>query len=404
MDNRKVLDITDDVKWVGIFDPSLVTFDVVMETRYGTTYNSYFIDADKKTLIETAKDKYEDDYLEKIKSVVNPEEIEYIIMNHTEPDHSGSLKSLLKIAPNATVVGSKTAIRFLKSMINDDFKHLEIKEGDELDLGNKTIKFYSAMFLHWPDAMYSYLVEDKVLFSCDSFGCHFCDERMFDDEVDDFDNAFKYYYDVIMGPFSEHMLKAIDKVKQLDIDVIAPGHGPILRTHWKKYVEKTEEMANSAAHLKKTGLPKVFIPYVSAYGNTRKIAELIKKGLLSVADMNVVIMDIEHADMGDVQYEIDHSDALLIGTPTITQNTFLPIYTLFGHLNPVVNKGKVTAAFGSYGWSGEGVNIVQNILKSLKLKPFKDGLKVNFVPDEGEHNECFDFGEEIGKEIMKNFE
>ena len=403
MDNRKVLDLNENVKWIGILDPSLVTFDVVMETRFGTTYNSYFINADKKVIIETAKDKYTDDYLAKVKSVVNPEEIDYIVMNHTEPDHSGSIKELLKIAPNATVVGTNTAIKFLKAIVNDEFKHQVVKDGDELDLGNKTLKFYSAMFLHWPDAMYTYLVEDQILFTCDSFGCHFCDERMFDDEVDDFDNAFKYYYDVIMKPFSEHMLKAIDKIRPLDIKIIAPGHGPILRKYWKKYVDKTEVMANEATHLLKTGQPKVFIPYVSAYGNTRKMAEIIKKGLLSVADMNVVIMDIEHADMGEVQYEVEHSDGLLIGTPTITQNTFLPIYNLFGHINPVVNKGKVTGAFGSFGWSGEGVDIVHSILASLKFKPHGKGLKVNFVPDESENSECFIFGQEIGEEIMKKF-
>lgn len=404
MDNSKVLNLNDDVKWIGILDPSLVTFDVVMETRFGTTYNSYFIDADKKTILETAKDKYTDEYIKKVKSVVNPEELEYLIMNHTEPDHSGSVNALLEIAPQITIVATKTGIKFLKDITNKDFKHIIVNDGDELDLGNKKIKFITAPFLHWPDTMYSYLVEDKILFSCDSFGSHFCDERMFNDEVGDFSNAFKYYFDVIMKPFSEYMLKAIDKIKDIDISIIAPGHGPILRENYQQYVDTTKEYAENAINMKKSGTPKVFIPYVSAYGNTRKIAEIIKEGLLSVADMNVLIMDVEHADLDDVKFEIEHSDAFLIGTPTITQNTFLPIYQIFGAINPVVNRGKVTGAFGSYGWSGEGVDIVHNLLESLRLKPHGKGLKVNFVPDTVEDNDCYNFGKEIGEEIMKKFD
>lgn len=403
MDNTKVLDLNENVKWIGILDPSLVTFDVVMNTRYGTTYNSYFINAEKKVIIETAKDKYTKEYINKVKSVVNPEEIDYIIMNHTEPDHSGSVNALLEIAPNATVVATKTGIRFLKAITNREFDHIIVNDGDELDLGNKKLKFITAPFLHWPDAMYTYLVDDSILFTCDSFGCHFCDERMFDDQVDDFSNAFDHYFDVIMSPFSEHMLKAIDKIKDININIIAPGHGPILRENPQKYIDQTKELADNAAHMIRSGTPKVFMPYVSAYGNTRKIAEIIKEGLLSVADMDVVIMDVEHGDMDEIQYEIDHSDALLIGTPTITQNTFMPIFKIFGAINPVVNRGKITGAFGSYGWSGEGVDIVQSVLTALKLKPFGDGLKVNFVPDTNEGNQSFEFGKSIGEEIMKKF-
>ncbi|MGO1712247.1 MAG: FprA family A-type flavoprotein, partial [Senegalia sp. (in: firmicutes)] len=266
MDNTKILDLKDDVKWIGILDPSLITFDVVMETQYGTTYNSYFIDADKKAIIETSKETYKDEYIKKVKKVVNPEEIEYIIMNHTEPDHSSNLKHLLKIAPNAKVVATKSAINFLKHMINFEFDYMEVKDGDSLDLGNKTLKFIAAPFLHWPDTMYTYIEEDKILFTCDSFGCHYCDEKMFDDQVGNFDDAFKYYFDVIIKPFSGFMLKAIDKIKDLDIDIVAPGHGPILRSKWEKYVNWSKELSQPIETEKTT----IFIPFVSAYGNTKK--------------------------------------------------------------------------------------------------------------------------------------
>lgn len=403
MDNRRVVDLKKDIKWIGILDPTLVTFDVVMETQYGTSYNSYFIDAEKKVIIETSKDKYRDDYIEKVKAMVDPAEIEYIILNHTEPDHSGNLKELLKIATNATVVASKTGIKFLKDILNQEFKYMVVADGDKLDLGNKTIKFISAPFLHWPDSMYSYLEEDKVLFTCDSFGCHYCDENIFDDKVGDFSKAFKYYFDVIMSPFSQHMLNAIKKVRELEIDIIAPGHGPILREDWEKWVNITEEYAKKSLKNIKEGRPYVFIPYVSAYGNTRKIAELISRGLKSVGDMDVELVDIEDIDISTIESKLERSDAILIGTPTINQNTFPQVYQLFGAINPVTNRGKLAGAFGSYGWSGEAVGIVNDMLKALKLKPHGSGLKVLFVPEEEEDNICTEFGREIGEKLLEQF-
>ena len=206
MIDTKILDVTADVKWIGVLDPGLITFDVVMETKFGTTYNSYFINADKKTIIETTKENFWKTYETKVRAVCNPEEIEYIILNHTEPDHSGNLKNMLSIAPKAVVVGSGNAIRYLKDQLGCEFAHMIVKDGDTLDLGNKTLKFIGEPNLHWPDTIYTYLVEDKIMFTCDSFGAHFSDERMFDTKVGDFEDAFKYYFDVILKPYSKFML------------------------------------------------------------------------------------------------------------------------------------------------------------------------------------------------------
>ena len=397
MDN-KILTVNDTVKWIGVLDPGLITFDVVMETKYGTTYNSYFIDADKKAIIETSKETFKDTYLNKVKSVVDYDDIEYIILNHTEPDHSSNLTYLLDVAPNATVVGSRSAINFLKHMVDKDFKSMIISDGDELSLGNKTLKFISAPFLHWPDTMYTYLVEDKTLFTCDSFGSHFCDERMFDDLVDNFDDAFEYYFNIILKPFSSYMLKAIDKIRDLDIDVICPGHGPILRSNWKKYVDLSEKMAKGAEE--KQLKHKVFIPYVSAYGNTRKIGEKIAEGIQMAGDIDVELMDIEMVDAGTLGEKVEKSTAIIVGSPTINQNTLQPIYNLLSVINPIRNKGKLSGAFGSYGWSGEAVKIIQDNLKNLKLKVYDDGLKINFVPFEGSYQKAIEYGK--GLKLMEN--
>jgi NADH oxidase (H2O-forming) len=401
MSAQKVLDVTNDVKWIGILDKDIVTFDIVMETKYGTTYNSYFINAEKKTIVETAKEKFSAEYLEKVKSVVNPAEIEYIICNHTEPDHSGSLKHLLKIAPNATVVGSGQALNYLSEMIGFPFKSLKVKDGDVLDLGNKKIRIIGAPNLHWPDSIYSYLEEDKILFTCDSFGAHFCHDAMFDDLVGDYSEAFKYYFDVILKPFSKFMLKAIEKIRPLEIKAICNGHGPILRQNWENIVDLSEtyskEYLASMCHSEK----RVLVAYVSAYGYTAEMARNIAEGIKTNCDCRVDLVDIENILLGDLEEKIVCSDALLIGSPTINQNTLLPIYKMFAVLSPIRDKGKLAAAFGSYGWSGEAVGLIEAHLKNMKLKIFQEGLAAKFFPFEGKAEQFFEFGKKFSEELAK---
>ncbi len=398
-DNR-VLNVSEDVKWIGILDREIVTFDIVMETEFGTTYNSYFINAEKPAIIETAKEKFFETYLKKLESLCNPADLEYIILNHTEPDHSGSLKHLLELAPDAIVVGSGNAIRYLNDMIGKPFKSLAVKDGDTLDLGNKTLRFIAAPNLHWPDTIYSYLEEDKLLFTCDSFGAHYCDPEMFDDKVGDYGDSFKYYFDVILKPFSRFMLKAIEKIADLEIQAICPGHGPILRSTWKEKVDLSEKYAREYLELTKVDQVKnVLICYVSAYGYTKEMAEIIKIGLEGVGDTNVVLRDIENIDMGELESEIVKADGILIGSPTINQNTLMPVYKLFAVINPLRDKGKHAAAFGSYGWSGEASDIIAANLKSLKLNVMEELGKFKFSPDEEKRIELVAFGSNFGSRL-----
>jgi flavorubredoxin len=396
--DNKVLRVTDDVSWIGVLDYDIVTFDVVMETKYGTTYNSYFIDADKKAIIETTKASFWETYLNKITQVTVPEEIEYIILNHTEPDHSGNVLNLLKLAPNAKIVGSGNAIRYLGDMFEVEFPHIIVKDGDTLDLGNKTLKFISAPNLHWPDTIYSYLEEDKVLFTCDSFGAHYCDDRMYDDEVADFREAFTYYFDVILKPFSKYMIRAIDKIRDLPVDIICTGHGPILRSNWKELVDLSEEY--SREHLKYPEKNKVFIPYVSAYQKTGTLAEGIARGLREAGDIEVLAMDIEHSTVGELESQLTSSNAVIVGCPTINQNILLPIYKLFAAINPIRDHKKLAGGFGSYGWSGEGRKMIESNLSNLKLKYFGEGVFIKFTPDEKEIAHAQQYGKEFGEKLL----
>jgi len=400
IDGNKILPVTNDVAWIGVLDPDLITFDVVMETRYGTTYNSYFIRAEKKCIIETTKERFKDTFLEKVKHLTDPAEIEYIVMNHTEPDHSGTLKYLLEAAPSATVVGSGNAIRYLKDQLGIDFRYLIIKDGENLDLGNKTLRFIGAPNLHWPDSIYTYLEEDNVLFTCDSFGCHYAREEMFDDLVGDFDDAFRYYFDVILKPYSRFMVQAINRIRQLKIDVVCPGHGPILRTYWKKYVDLSEKYANEALVFPYAN--RIFIGYVSAYQNTRLIADEIATGIRMAGEFDVDLCDLEIMEMGEVEKKIIEASGIILGSPTFNQNILLPIYQVFAFINPIRDRNKVAASFGSFGWSGEAAKIIDSAFRMLRLNVVREGLMIRFTPHEDAISQCHEFGKSFGLKMIES--
>jgi len=402
----KIINVTSDVTWIGILDYDIRTFDIVMHTDWGTTYNSYFINAEKKAIIEVAKEKFSNTYLRKLRSVTNPEEIQYIILDHTEPDHSGSLRVLLELAPSATVVGSGNAIRYLEDIVNTPFKSLVVKDGDTLDLGNKTLRFISAPNLHWPDSMLTLLVEDKILFSCDVFGAHFCSPEMYSDFNEQYTESFIYYFDIIMKPFSRFMLKAIERIKPLELDFICPGHGPIHSENLRKAIDLSEIYA--AEYIQATierSNRNILITYVSAYGYTKEAAEIIATGIPENEDIKVDITDIENIDSEELERKLVWADAILVGSPTINQNTFLPVYKLFALINPLRDRGKLGGAFGSYGWSGESPKIILENLRLLKLKVFEETAGFKFSPDGTKKEEFLkDFGRKFGEKFLEGCE
>jgi len=398
----RIIDVTSDVKWIGILDYDIRTFDIVMHTDFGTTYNSYFIDADKKAIVEVAKEKFSETYLQKLRSVTDPKDIQYIILDHTEPDHSGSLKQLLELAPSATVVGSGNAIRYLEDIVNTRFKSLIVKDGDTLDLGNKTLKFFSAPNLHWPDSMMTLLVEDKVLFTCDIFGAHYCSADMFSAFDEHYTESFKYYFDIIMRPFSRFMLKAIEKTRPLDIDYICPGHGPIHKKNIKKALDLSEEYADQYMQIvTEKNRMNILIAYVSAYGYTKEAAHLIAEGILETEGIAVDIADIENISLEELESKLINADGLLVGSPTINQNTILPVYKLFALINPIRDKGKLGGAFGSYGWSGESPNLILENFRLLKLKIFEETAAFKFSAENHKKENLIEFGRNFAQRYIQ---
>ena len=400
-DNR-IIELTPDVKWIGVLDYDIRTFDIVMHTDHGTTYNSYFINAEKKTIIETAKEKFSDVYLSKLRNVTDPAELSYIVLDHTEPDHSGAMRQLLDLAPDAVVVGSGNAIRYLGDIVNRPFKSLIVKDGDTLDLGNKTLRFISAPNLHWPDSIYTYLVEDRILFTCDSFGAHFCHEEMFDDLTGDYDADFRYYFDVILKPYSKFMVKAIEKIRPLDISMIATGHGPILRKTWKKIVDETQKLsAEYLALVERSGMKRLLITYVSAYGYTAEMARLIAAGASKVKGVEVEVMDIEKADIGEMDSKLTIADGVIVGSPTINQNTLLPVYKLAAVVSPLRDRGKLAGSFGSYGWSGEAPGLIAGMLRNLKLNYYGEPVAYKFIPEKSKEQSLLEYGERFAQKLTE---
>ncbi len=395
----KSLKLKEGITWIGALDPDLEAFDIIMYTEFGTTYNSYVVKgSDKIAVIETVKEEFYEDYLEKLREVIEPEDIDYIIVNHTEPDHVGSAARLLDLATQAEFIGSKTAIRFLKQIVNKPFKHTIVDEGDELSLGDKTLQFISAPFLHWPDTIYTYVKEDKVLFTCDSFGAHYCFDDVLYSKVEnhkDYEKALKYYFDMIMGPFKSHMLKAISKIEPLEIDMICTGHGPVLDKEPMKVVEKCQVWSTESNPNQST---TVIMPYVSSYGYTAKIAQEIKNGIESVGGIQVELFDMEHEDKDEVLSKLRWADGILFGSPTINSDTLPPIWELLIRLSPLIHGRKQASAFGSYGWSGEAIGIIESRLKQLRMK-VTPGLKILFRPNETELKQAFDFGVDFASKL-----
>lgn len=371
------LPAANNIWWVGALDPTLEVFDVIMRTETGTTYNSYLVKGSEKTvLFETVKEPFFEEHLARIKQVCDPAEIDYIVLNHTEPDHSGSLTALLALAPKAQVLASNTAINFLKEIVNGPFLGRAVTEKDEISLGDKTLRFFITPMLHWPDTMLTYIQEDAALFTCDVFGCHYCDTAIFNDQISaEFLHAYKYYFDMIMGPYKNpHMLNALKKIEGLNIRFIGTGHGPALRKDADKYLALYREWATPAPHPS-----RVTVAYVSSYGYTQKLALAMEKGLVRAGVAQVSVLDLVETPMKKAQLSLEEADGFLLGSPTMVGDALPPAYEAMLGLNPVIHRGKFAGAFGSFAWSGEGAGNLMARMETLKLKlplpPFKVKLK-----------------------------
>ena len=387
------------VDWIGVNDYDLRVFDIVMETIHGTTYNAYLVrGSEKNALIDTTKANFGEDYIVKLSSLIDIQSIDYLFMNHTEPDHAGSIERLLAINPNITIVATNAGINNLKEILNRPFLFQVAKEDMVISLGNRSLRTFMLPNLHWPDTMFTYMEEEKMLFTCDFFGAHYAFEGVLAKNVVDQDaylDGLKNYFDSIMSPFKKFVIKALDKMKSLQIDYVLTGHGPVVdETNFDEVYRLYQEWSK----LPPTNeIPLVVIPYASAYGYSKKMADAVVEGLKKSFNNLVQVeqYDLVETSVKTVVERIKHSDAFLMATTTILSDAVEPIWEVLIRLNPVVDGGKFASAFGSYGWSGEGVGNVMARLQQLRMKTM-DGFKWKFNPSVDQLLETVEYGKRFG--------
>ncbi|MFU0825117.1 FprA family A-type flavoprotein [Clostridium sp.] len=361
MENKVMLN--ENIYWVGKIDDRDVPFHRLTLTK-GTTYNSYLLMTEKPTVIDTVDISFGREFIENLKSLMDLEKIEYIVINHTEPDHSGGLGALAARAKNAVIVCTEPAVDELKEMYklhNREF--MVVKDGDTLDIGGKTLRFIETPYLHTEETMVTYCEEDKILFPCDIFSTHVANYKYFNDLAEeDITEDFITYYKLIMHPHRRYVQEMIEKIKDLEIDMIAPSHGFIIREDVKKFIKIYDEMSKNTDKDK-----KAVIVYSAMGGNTRKMAEILQQGF-EESDINVEVMNIKRFSKEEVLEKIKESDAVLFGSSTRYGDMIGKLEDILKELKNMNLEGKVAAAFGSYGWSGEAIEVIHDYLNTTNMK------------------------------------
>ena len=391
------IQVVENVHWVGVRHPDLKVFDDLFPTHNGTTYNSYLIRGTEKTaLIDTVKAPFVDEFLAKVGEHLDPGKIDLVVVNHTEPDHSGSVITIIEKNPDVLVYCSKAGENFLKQLLNKPFNAVIVKDGDEIDLGGKTLRFILAPYLHWPDTIFTYLVEDQLLFPCDAFGAHYCSDKLFDDEISEFYADFHFYFDCIMRPFKDKIRDALAKIDGLPIRMVCPSHGPIRRSSGKFAIQSYAHWSEAPSS---KGRPKALLAVLSSHGNTRDMANVIKTELIA---QGLDVLTFALSDMRDDDYRnaLEMADVLLIGTPTIQRDAPPHVWHALALISSVTPKTKLAAVFGSFGWSGEAVKMVEQRLLGLKYKLAADGISFRFTPTVENMETCRQFAEQIAGTVI----
>lgn len=383
--------ITDKVCWVGAVDWSVRDFHGY-QTSSGSTYNAYLVMADKVTLVDTVKHPFGKEMLSRISSVIDPQKIDYIISNHAEMDHSGYLLDTIAAVKPEKVFASSLGVKALREHFHGFKDIIEVKDGETIDLGDRHITFYETKMLHWPDSMFSFLQEDGILFSQDAFGMHLASSERFDDELRDYvleHEGAKYYANILL-PFSNFVNKLFKKVEAAGLEpaIIAPDHGPI----WRKKVSWILDLYRTWAAREPRN--KAVVVYDTMWGSTDLMARAICDGLKE-KDTHVKVMKLRSDHRSDVATELLDAGALVVGSPTINGNMFPTVADVLTYIRGLKPVGIVGAAFGSYGWSGEAVKQVEEMLEGMKIELVTEGLRSKYVPDGEILGACRNLGQAV---------
>lgn len=391
--------MTDKVTWVGKIDWELESFHGdEYSTDRGSSYNSYLVRDEKTVLIDTIWEPYAEEFIENLKKEIDLKDIDYIIANHSEIDHSGALPLLMKEIPGTPIYCTANGAKIIKAHFHEDWNFVEVKTGDTLNIGKNTFTFVEARMLHWPDSMMSYLSGENILFSNDAFGQHYASDLMYNDLVDQgelFQEAIKYYAN-ILTPFSALVKMKIEEILsfELPLDMIATSHGIIWRDNPAQIVLKYMEWAQAYQE------NQITIVYDTMWNATRKMAEAIAEGIRSVdSTVTVKLFNASKTDKNDVITELFKSKAFLFGSSTVNKGIMHATGGLLEMIKGIGFKNKKVAAFGSYGWSGEHLAVLEEGLRKTKLDLIEPGIRVLWNPDEEAKKECFEFGKSFAEKL-----
>lgn len=394
----RTTELTKGIYWVGAIDWDIRDFHGYSTDR-GTTYNAYLVIDEKITLFDTVKHSHLDELLRRIRAIIDPEKIDYLVVNHVEMDHSGSLPAMMEIIKPEKLICSPAGHKAIVDHFHrEDWPFTIVKSGDQLSLGRRTIQFLETKMLHWPDSMFSYLKEDGILISSDAFGEHYASSERFDDEAplgDVMNEAAKYYANILYlySPLVGKLLKTVSDMN-LDIRMIAPDHGVIWRRHIDTILKAYDRWSRHQAD------SKALVIYDTMWHSTEKMAEAVALGL-EEAGVEYAMINLKHHHRSDVMTQILGSKAVILGSSTMNNGLLPRMAGFLSYMRGLKPTGKFGAAFGSFGWSGEAVNLLTTALTEMKIDVIEEGLRLKYVPTAAQLEKCREMGKRIGLAVVK---
>ena len=394
-----ITELKKDVYWVGAVDWGIRHFHgYELSTHRGTTYNAYLIRDEKTVLVDTVWDPFSDQLIENIRQLVDPAKIDIVVANHAEMDHSGGLPAVMRHTPGATVVVSERGAESIPGHYHQNWNFKTVKTGDRISIGKNELVFVEAPMLHWPDSMFTYLTGHNLLMPNDAFGQHYASAYRFNDQVDQkelYEEALKYYAN-ILTPFSKLVTKKIDEMLALGlpVDMIAPSHGILWRKDPLQIVKKYQQWAAQEPE------ERAVVIYDTMWDGTRRMAEAIGDGLTDTGVDHKILHSVV-TDRNDLLVEVFRSKTILIGSPTLNNSILPTIAPLLFDLKGLKFQNKIGAAFGSYGWSGEGVKVIEDYLGQAKIPVVREGIKCKWQPRPEDLEACRKFGREVGQATRK---
>ena len=373
-------------------------FDIEFGLQNGTTYNSYLIRGDKTALVDTSHAKFRELYLDALQGLIDPQEIDYLIISHTEPDHSGLVKNFLALAPQATVVAAKMAIKFLEDLVHQPFETMVVKNGETIDLGQgHVIEFVNAPNLHWPDTIFSYDRKSGILFTCDAFGMHYCSNTTYDEDLKAIEKDYRFYYDCLMGPNARSVLSAMKRMDRLgEINTVANGHGPLLRHNLQELLDRYRDWSKAQTKAEKS----VAVFYVSDYGYSDRLSQAIARGITKTG-VEVEMVDLRSADSTDVHEIVNRSVGIVLGMPPLKGKNKEDIASNLGTVLAAAKDKQLIGAFESYGDDDEPIDPLVTKFREAGLKPGFPPIKIKDVPTEADYQVCEESGTDMGQFLTR---